>query len=284
MRLDRSSRRYIRSSVVAGLVIGFTLIPVVNAGTIPISVDHDSSEHNSSLADKPTAQLPDFAYIQPPKTEPPREAPKPAPVQHEQLVDCQASACIALTFDDGPDPATTPRIMAALANEHVRGTFFLIGNRVASNANIVRQMYVNGDEVGNHSWSHPDFGKLTPPQIEQQVGDTQNAITATGVPPPPIFRPPYGIKSQAEYDHIHLPIITWNVDPRDWAEHDPNRVADIVIAGAKPGAIILMHDTKSTTADAVSRIVATLKPNYKLVTVSQLLNLTPDSHGLFIGR
>jgi peptidoglycan/xylan/chitin deacetylase (PgdA/CDA1 family) len=198
--------------------------------------------------------------------------------------DCTVQACLALSFDDGPDPVNTPKIMDSLSKQHVPATFFLIGNRVAPNALIVQRMYKQGFEIGNHSWAHPNLTKLTVPQILEQVNLTQQAIANLGVPPPMLFRPPYGAVNAAMRVNIHMAIIRWDVDPKDWALNDPNAVIANVEAQAKPGGIILMHSTHAATAAALDSILPNLKSRFQLVTVSQLLQLAPGAQGEYIGR
>jgi len=202
-------------------------------------------------------------------------APKP--------IDCAVEACVALSFDDGPDPVSTPVILHALAKEHIKATFFLVGVRVASGAGLVRRMHAEGHDIGNHSWVHANFTRLTPLQIQQQIDQTQTVITSVGVPMPIMFRPPYGAINLAILSRVNMPIIMWNVDPKDWKENDPAKIAEAVEIQAKPGAIIILHD-KAATAAAVERIVQNLKSRFHLVTVTEMLHITPDMRGVFRGR
>ncbi len=144
-------------------------------------------------------------------------------------------------------------------------------------------MQADGDDIGNHSWAHPDFTRIPVDQIHQQINLTQTAIVATGVKPPFLLRPPYGKINQTIVSQIDLSVIMWNVDPKDWAQKDPNVIAQMVEAQAKPGGIIVMHD-KPLTAAATEKIIASLKDKYRLVTVSQLLGLNPTSRGIYFGR
>ena len=203
-------------------------------------------------------------------------APKP--------LDCATQPCVALTFDDGPDPTNTPKIMDALDKEGVKATFFLVGNHVQDNAAIVQRMYHEGFEIGNHSWSHPNLTKLTPQQIQDQITQTQNVIAGLGIPPPTLFRPPYGAINKAVMDQIHMPIIRWDVDPKDWEKADPASVIATVEAQAHPGAVIVLHSTKAATADAAPAFIQNLKSRFRLVTVTQLLSLKPGVQGDFRSR
>jgi len=197
--------------------------------------------------------------------------------------DCQKEVCVALTFDDGPNPDSSNKIMDALENNFAHATFFEIGNKVAGNSAILQRMQQDGDDIGNHSWSHPSFLKLTSDQITQQVDRTQQAIAEAGVPLPHLFRPPYGDFLLAMQKDIKLAVILWNVDPKDWAYTDPAKIAKSVEKQIKPGAIIVMHD-KPATAAAMDKILKDLKPRYRFVTVTELLNLQPTTKGVYIGR
>jgi peptidoglycan-N-acetylglucosamine deacetylase len=223
----------------------------------------------------------------------PFTAPNPAAVQSTvripaawemALPDCTAKPCLALTFDDGPNPLTTPHILDILASEHVPATFFVVGQRVPGNEALIRRMYMNGDEVGNHSWSHPDFTKLSQAQITDQVQRTQAVIVAAGVPAPHLLRPPYGSVNPSVLDQLHMTAVEWNIDPEDWAIKDPAKIDTSIISHAKPGGIVLMHDIYPTTVDALRPAIDNLKTHYQLVTVSQLMHLEPGDQGLYFGH
>lgn len=197
--------------------------------------------------------------------------------------DCTARPCVALTFDDGPTPNSTAAILTALDAEHVKATFFLVGSRIGTNSDVVRRLFADGQTIGNHSWSHADFTKLTARQISDQINLTQNAITTLGIPAPTMFRPPYGSRNNLLRQTVKLPIIMWNVDPKDWSLKDPAKITQTVEAQAKPGAIILMHD-QVATSQAITKIIQNLKKQYQLVSVPQLLGLKADTQGEFFGR
>ena len=197
--------------------------------------------------------------------------------------DCAVAACVALTFDDGPNADSTPIILDALKKERVKATFFVIGLKVAANSELMHRMQKEGNEIGNHTWAHPNLLKISRAQIEQQISQTQATITSLGLPAPKLFRPPYEAFTKPMLAYIHMPVILWNIDPKDWKEKDPKHVADAVVSQARSGGLIVMHD-KPTTAAAVEKIIQDLKPRFKLVTVSELLNLAPDAQGIFIGR
>jgi peptidoglycan/xylan/chitin deacetylase (PgdA/CDA1 family) len=195
--------------------------------------------------------------------------------------DCNAKPCIALTFDDGPDERMTPQILDILAQKQVRATFFVVGSRVAGREPVLQREYREGHEIGNHSWNHPDLTKLPPADAETQISRTQQAIASAGVPAPRLLRPPYGAIDDMVANHTHLSVIRWNIDPEDWKTHDPVKVHQNIVAHAKPGGIILLHDIEPPTAAALGPAIDSLAPSYQFVTISQLLDLTPGDQGQF---
>jgi peptidoglycan/xylan/chitin deacetylase (PgdA/CDA1 family) len=200
-------------------------------------------------------------------------------------VNCTLRPCLALTFDDGPNPYTTPQVLTILEREHIHASFFVVGSRVAGNQALLRRMFADGDEIGDHSWRHPDFTTLTPAQIKQQITLTQAAIKAAGVPPPTLFRPPYGAVDPEVIANVPLTIMFWNEDPRDWAASTPGEVEAAVEASARPGGVVDMHDIYRVTANALDPIIKKLKSeHYQFVTASQLLGLKPGQRGEFYGR
>lgn len=200
-------------------------------------------------------------------------------------VNCKIHPCIALTFDDGPDMYATPQVLGILEKEQVHASFFIVGSRVAGNQALLRRMWVDGDEIGDHSWTHPDFTTLTPGQIQGQIALTQAAIKAAGVPAPTLFRPPYGDVDQKVINNVPLTIMFWNEDPRDWAADSPQQVEKAVEASARPGGVVDMHDIYPVTAESLDPIIKKLKSkHYQFVTVSQLLALQPGQRGEFYGR
>lgn len=199
-------------------------------------------------------------------------------------VDCAKVACMALTFDDGPNPEVTPRVLDILNSHNAKATFFLIGLHVPDNKAIVRRMHQAGHEIGNHTWSHRDLSGLTPQEVEDDIAAAQDAIVAAGAPAPHLFRPPYGAVDSMVRGHVSMSVVSWNIDPEDWKAKRPEQIIDHVLSHAKPGAIVDLHDIYPTTADALDPIITTLEQNYHLVTVSQLLDLPPGQPGIFYGR
>ena len=210
-----------------------------------------------------------------PKPPEPKPAPKPAPAP------TTGNKVIALTFDDGPGPYTA-HLLDVLDQYGAKATFFLIGSKVSSQANVVRSIHARGHQLGNHSWSHPELPKLPVDQIAGEIDRTNDAIKqATGVTPS-ILRPPYGAVNGVVLEQLRLrgmSSILWSVDTRDWADRNSDIVCSRAVAGARPGAVILMHDIHQTSVGAVPCILSALKQQgYSFVTVQGLLgNTTPGA-------
>ncbi len=185
---------------------------------------------------------------------------------------------IALTFDDGPSPYTA-RILAVLEREHVPATFFVLGKNVAGREDLLSRMLAGGHMIGNHSFTHVDLSKATPTQLTQ-IDDTQSTIEAATGFTPCLLRPPYGRTSKKLLSALarrHLTSTLWSVNPQDFLSPGTAKVKQRVLAGARPGAIILAHDgggDRSQTLAAIPSIVRTLKARgYTFVTVTDLLRL-----------
>jgi peptidoglycan/xylan/chitin deacetylase (PgdA/CDA1 family) len=186
-------------------------------------------------------------------------------------VDCATAQCVALTFDDGPDPHTDA-ILDVLAAKGVPATFFVQGYRVNLFPDQLRRVVAEGHEVGNHTWNHKYLTKLSPRAIRLQIAKTNKAVQElTGVTPR-LVRPPYGAIDAKVREHVDLPLILWTVDTRDWETKSVKRILKHVKRDTEPGAIVLMHDTLAETGKALTRAIEILEQKgYTFVTVSQLL-------------
>ncbi|MGR7997327.1 polysaccharide deacetylase family protein [Xanthobacter sp. ZOL 2024] len=183
---------------------------------------------------------------------------------------------IAITFDDGPNPETTPKLMKILAARGVKATFFVVGTRASENPELLRQMAAAGHEIGNHSWNHPQLPKVSEAEADRQIQMTSDAIRAATGAAPVYLRPPYGAMSQGLRRHIEnkfgLAMVYWSADSLDWKNRDAQAIYDKVMAQTRPGGIILMHDIHATTVAAVPRVLDALQAKgYHFVTVSQLI-------------
>ena len=185
-------------------------------------------------------------------------------------VDCSKVACVALTFDDGPD-APTNRLVDTLINTRTPATFFVIGNKISARASVTLKQHRNGFPVENHTWSHPDLTTLSLSGQRSQVTRADDAIAAAGVPRSTLLRPPYG-SWNSNTRQLGKPLILWSVDPRDWDGRTASQIRSHVVSNARAGSIVLMHDRVSATADAVPGIISDLRAKgFTLVTVETLV-------------
>lgn len=178
---------------------------------------------------------------------------------------------IALSFDDGPNKKTTIPILDVLKKYKSAATFFILGNRVSNNVNILVRMLEEGSEIGNHSYSHKELTKLSSAELMDQITKTQKAvIAATGITPK-LMRPTYGSYDDNLKSNVGMPLVLWSVDTLDWKSRDAKKVTDHVLNNVKDGDIILMHDIYDSTAEAVKLLVPQLiDRGYQLVSVSEL--------------
>lgn len=195
------------------------------------------------------------------------------PTSLQPQIDCDSRPCIALSFDDGPHQDTTAQVLTTLEQKGAKASFFLVGENIAGNETLVQRMAADGFEVGNHTWDHKDMTTVSPDQLQSDILMTQAAIVSAGAPAPQLFRPPYGAINSDVVSQVGLQIALWNEDPEDWRATDPNLLAQTVVAIAKPGGVIDLHDVHPVTAAALPQIIDQLQAkNYQFVTVSQLLH------------
>jgi peptidoglycan/xylan/chitin deacetylase (PgdA/CDA1 family) len=183
---------------------------------------------------------------------------------------------IAITFDDGPNPNLTPRLLDMLKERGIKATFFVVGKNVEEYPAIVARMAAEGHEVANHSWSHPTLTKLGFESFRKQIENTNEAIAKATGKRPVLMRPPYGATNVGLNKRLNeqfgLKVILWSVDPLDWKYRNSNRVYNWIIQNTRPGSIILAHDIHGTTVAAMpATLDALLAKGYKFTTVSELI-------------
>lgn len=185
---------------------------------------------------------------------------------------------IALTFDDGPNQKLTPRLLDLLAQHHIHATFFVVGENAAQYPDILQRAVREGHEIGNHSWSHPNFAKMSEEAVRSQVKRTEEAITSATGARPVLLRPPYGSLTSRQkhwlHDELGYEIILWDVDPLDWKNPGPSVVANRIVKETRPGSIVLSHDIHPQTIEAMPNTLRELEEKgFKFVTVSELLKM-----------
>lgn len=188
---------------------------------------------------------------------------------------------IAMTFDDGPHPQNTPRLLNMLAQRNIKATFYVIGRSVELHPGIVRRTVAEGHEIGNHSQTHRLLSKLGDTELRQEMQRCQDAIGAASGVRPRTMRPPYGGLLQRQRELVHsefgYPTMLWSVDPLDWKRPGPSVVTSRILSGTTAGGIVLAHDLHAQTVDAMpATFDGLLKRGFKFVTVSQLIAMKLD--------
>ncbi|WP_081952480.1 polysaccharide deacetylase family protein [Kitasatospora phosalacinea] len=168
---------------------------------------------------------------------------------------------LALTFDDGPHPDSTPALLDALTAAGHRATFFLCGAQAERHPELVRALDRAGMAIANHSWSHPSLPGLPPSAVHDEIHRTNRLLAALTGRPPVLFRPPFGDTSpevrQVAAD-AGLAETLWDVDPRDWDGAAPDEIV-AVVAAARPGDTVLLHDHGNrNTVTALPAVLAAL--------------------------
>ena len=169
---------------------------------------------------------------------------------------------LSLTFDDGPDPESTPRVLDILAAEGVRATFFLIGARAARCGSLVRRIADAGHDLGNHSWSHRSLWLAGPRRTAQEVMRGHDAIADSAGAPPRFFRPPWGMTNLALFPllrRLGTPCVFWTVQTEGRRPAPATAQIERARRRARPGAILDLHDADGVPG-AGERLVTALPP------------------------
>jgi len=206
---------------------------------------------------------------------------------------------VALSFDDGPDPEWTPKILDILKKYNVKGTFFMIGEIAEDYVGVMQRVFREGHEIGNHTWSHPDISEISNRQVDLELNLTERLFGSKLGVQPLYFRPPYSIDQEPDTNDQAAPvekvqglgyvIVGNKIDTNDWDEHprkSPQEITDSVFEQiedmkTKPwnrGSVILLHDgggDRSATIAALPVLIEALKAKgYEIVPVSELVGKT----------
>lgn len=184
----------------------------------------------------------------------------------------QAEKLVALTFDDGPSGRFTRRLLAGLEQRGAKATFLLCGYRMEQYPELTEQIFQSGHEIGLHGYSHKSMENMCRQEVMQEF-EKAMALVPEGCPVS-FLRSPGGLCGncvQAVAADMGLSILSWSVDPRDWATHDAGAVEKAVIRHVRDGDVILLHDMSDSSVEAALVIVDKLqKQGFRFVTVSEL--------------
>ena len=182
------------------------------------------------------------------------------------------AAKVALTFDDGPHPVYTPQLLDGLKERGVRATFFVVGENIPGNEEILKRMDAEGHLIGNHTYSHVKLSELDTARACAEVEKTNALICEVTGKEPEFIRPPFGEWKKTMECSLEMIPVLWDVDPLDWTTKNMALVVERVLKDTKPGDIILLHDYYQSSVDAALEIVdALMERGYKFVTVDELI-------------
>lgn len=171
---------------------------------------------------------------------------------------CDLVPCVGLTFDDGPGPYTGA-ILDAFDAAHATGSFFVLGERVRAEPDVVKRMAEEGHVIGNHTYSHMNFSINAVWRIQDELRMTNEAVEAAAGVRPKYMRPPWAIFFVQDTKWYGLPVVLWTADSKDWKDPGVGAIVQGVMRNAVPGAIILFHDTHAGTAQAMPDILEQLE-------------------------
>jgi peptidoglycan/xylan/chitin deacetylase (PgdA/CDA1 family) len=197
-----------------------------------------------------------------------------------------ASKDVALTFDDGPGPYT-PQILDVLEREHVPATFFVVGQEIHDFSSSTEREIHDGFVIGDHTENHPMLAQLSAHDQKEQLFEQAARIELLGGPRPRLFRPPYGSFNATTFHLLHqmkMLMVLWSADTDDYRQPGVETIVKRALEGAKPGAILLMHDAggnREETVAALPQVIRALRARgFNLVTVPRLLADDPPPRGL----
>jgi peptidoglycan-N-acetylglucosamine deacetylase len=193
---------------------------------------------------------------------------------------------VALTFDDGPDPIDTTKLLDLLEHHNIQATFFVLGLRVLQHPELIDRMVKAGHALGNHSWSHKSMPTLNSYRRLQEIKKTHNIIKPHGEM---LFRPPFGHMDWPTcYDvrRCGYRLVTWNMMAFDWLDHCENEIMTAIESKLRPGGIVLLHDSLYTferneyrnrepLIAALHQLFTKLGTQYSFVTLPELLKRGP---------
>lgn len=178
---------------------------------------------------------------------------------------------IALTFDDGPNPDYTQRILETLRANYSHATFFVVGPNAENYPDVLKAISEAGCEIGNHTYNHKDLTTLSLAEVEEQVAKVNRAVNKAVGENTTVIRPPYGAFDDDVLAQFEEPAVLWDLDTEDWKSRNAQTIVERVLDTVKDGDIVLMHDIYDSTAEAVELLVPKLKEQgYQVVSVSEM--------------
>lgn len=223
-----------------------------------------SLDHTVQKSSFRKMQLPKYPIIEQVVTlKPVEDVPKETKVNADKKL-------IALTFDDGPSQ-NTDKLLKLLYDNKCKATFFVSGNNIRENVDILKRIDTYGNQIGNLGYTHIPFTNMSIEDINIEIATTYNMLLDLGIHPTNIVRPPFGKLNETIKKQVHAPFVLWNIDPEDWKYQDKNRIVNIIKDNIIDGSIILLHDQYQETIEALQELIPFLqKQGYEFVTINEM--------------
>lgn len=179
---------------------------------------------------------------------------------------------LALTFDDGPHPVFTARLLDGLKERGIHATFFVIGKNISGNEDVIKRMYEEGHLIGNHTYDHVKITGMKEEEAYRQIISTSDAVQEiTGIPTEYV-RAPFGTWTSSLESDVSMFPVKWTIDPKDWTTANVDQIVQKVVKNVKENDIILMHDYYDSSVEAALRIIDILmEQGYVFVTVDEII-------------
>ncbi|MGF3112676.1 polysaccharide deacetylase family protein [Facklamia sp. P9177] len=177
-----------------------------------------------------------------------------------------------LTFDDGPNPVTTPQILDILKAHDVKATFFVLGQNAEKYPEIIQRMHDEGHLVGNHSYSHRNYTIISDADVLYELNHTNEIIERVTNAPVNYYRMPYGAGGKREMNLTEMTPVLWNVDSEDWKSRNEQAIINRVVATLLPSPVILMHDIYQESANSLGAVIESVQANgYQFVRLDEMM-------------
>ena len=180
-------------------------------------------------------------------------------IKKETIVEKYEEKFVAITFDDGPNRSTTEKLLDGLKQRDVKATFFVIGENIEGNEDIIRRMKEEGHEIGNHTYTHCDLSRVSRDCALKEFDKTNELIYKITGEMPQYIRPPFGNTSDRIFYIEERTVVLWQVDPMDWNTNNADKVVNLAVKNVKPNDIILLHDKYDSSVSAALRIIDELQ-------------------------
>lgn len=179
---------------------------------------------------------------------------------------------VAVTFDDGPGKETTPKLLDGLKERNVKAAFFVVGENIQGNEDIIERMHREGHIIGNHTYSHVELTRISQNAALNEIGKTNSLIEDITGEPVKYIRPPCGSWDDSFLYEIDMTPVFWSVDPKDWCTQSVSAVVERVMKNVSDRDIILFHDIYDSSVTAALEVIDRLQAQgYRIVTIDDIL-------------